>query len=95
MYKHAISWSASFVGRPAKGMGYRLQRAIAIARKLGLKPLKGSIHKKSVSKSKLLKNKKEIRVSNQMIVKSACRSEIHADGKLQAELQKYLSRVAA
>jgi hypothetical protein len=102
MYKHAIAWRASFVDRAPAGPSVRFQNAREIARKFGLKPIE--INKKRVRSAKASRAEKAKQFYAQMpsSTGSRVRSSIPAqrpisrlDGKLQAELQKYLNQLAS
>lgn len=94
MYKHAISWPASFVDRPVRNIRPQLQVARAIAKRFGLNLVNDRQHGKKfrpeTSHLCSTNNKSAVR-------RKSVGSQVKdvADGKLQAELARYLSAVNA
>jgi len=101
MYKHAIAWRASFVDRAPAGPSVRFQNAREIARKFGLKPIE--VNKKRVRSAKASRAEKTKQFYAQMpssagsVARASTRVQrpmSYPDGKLQAELQKYLTQLS-
>lgn len=101
MYKHAIAWRASFIDRAPASPSASLKNAREIARKFGLKPIE--FKKKRVRSAKVSRAEKKKQFYAQMpsSVDAAARPSqrqgpiSYQDGKLQAELQKYLIQLSS
>jgi hypothetical protein len=101
MYKHAIAWRASFVDRAPAGPSVRFQNAREIARKFGLKPIEVNKTRVSSAKASRAEKRKQFYAQMPSSVGSAVRASTRAqrpmsnpDGKLQAELQIYLTQLS-
>jgi hypothetical protein len=95
MYKHALAWRASFVERSPRAPRPQLQAARAIALKYGLKPLNAEKKNRSAQrKARKSEATKKRELYLRMPSSSAPTSpSTCSEGKLQAELRKYMTQV--
>lgn len=101
MYKHAIAWRASFVETSPKTLRPQLLHARAVAASaraiavsLGLTPPKDSKKKSRKGSAAKSQSQPSKAVSPAKLIRANAKAApLVVDGKLQAELQKYLAAV--